>query len=316
MSFIMTVLGPCSLAELGITAAHEHLFATSTSNRLDPDTQLDELDTVIEELSAFRQAGGDAVVEVTTLDMGRDVRRLATASAATGVKIVAATGFYKGNYDPQGGQALHTWSFLPEELRTASIDRLADLFVTEVRDGIAGTDVKAGIIGEIGTSHNQILEDEERVFRAAARANCATGVPISTHATLGTMGLEQIKILEQEGADLGHIVLSHLDLVADTTYHVELARQGVFLGFDTAGKERYQSDATRVELILRLVEQGFEDQIVLSCDVGRRSQMRRYGGRGYMYLLDSFVPRLEVAGVDRATIHKFLVENPGKLLAF
>jgi predicted metal-dependent phosphotriesterase family hydrolase len=316
MPAIMTVLGPITPSELGPTASHEHCFAESTSNRNDEDTRLDDLNVAVEELTAYKQAGGNAIVEVTTIDMGRDANRLAQLSAATGVKIIASTGFYKGNYSPGGERSIETWEFLPESLRQASVAELADLFIREVCQGIAETNVQAGIIGEIGTSYGRILEDEARVFRAAARANRDTGVPISTHLTLGTMGMEQVKILKEEGANLDHVVLSHVDLVSSHSYHVELARKGVFLGFDTAGKEQYQSDATRVELIRALIRQGFEDQIVLSCDICRRSLLKQHGGRGYVYLLEVFIPRLEAAGIDQAAIHKFLVENPRRLLAF
>jgi predicted metal-dependent phosphotriesterase family hydrolase len=316
MPSIMTVLGPIAPTELGATASHEHIFAASTSNRKDMDTCLDEFDTTLEELLAFRQAGGDAMVEVTTIDMGRDVTRLAKLSAAAGVKIIAATGFYKGNYSPGGERSLETWDYLPASLRQRGVAELAGLFIQEVCQGVAGTNVRVGILGEIGTSYQRILDDEIMVFRAAARANQATGVPISTHTTLGTMGREQVSILKEAGADLGHVLLSHMDLAPDVSYHAELARQGVFLGFDTAGKEKYQSDARRVELIYELVEQGFADQIVISCDIGRRSQMRRYGGRGYAYLFEKYLPRLEAAGIDQAVIHKFLVDNPRRLLTF
>jgi phosphotriesterase-related protein len=274
------------------------------------------VDTAIEELLAFRHSGGDAIVEVTTIDMGRNVKDLSDLSAITGVEIIASTGFYKGNYSPNGEDPLQRWNFLPEVLSQASVSQLADVFIQEVCQGVTGTSVKVGMIGEIGTSYNQISEEEGKVFRSAGRANQETGVPISTHATLGTMGREQVEILKKEGADLGHVVISHMDLVADTPYHVELARQGVFLGFDTAGKQKYQSDANRVELIRKLVQQGFEDHIVISCDIGRRSQMRKHGGRGYVYLFNTFIPALEAAGIDRATIHKFLIDNPRRLLAF
>jgi phosphotriesterase-related protein len=283
---------------------------------MDVDTQLSELDTAIEELAAFKQAGGEAIVEVTTVDMGRDVNRLVEVAAATGLNIIASTGFYKGNYSPSGERSLETWDFLPATLRNAGVAELAELFIREVRQGVEGTNVRVGIIGEIGTSYGRVLDDEFKVFQAAARANHETGVPISTHLTLGTMAKEQVEILKKEGADLGHVVLSHMDLAPDISYHSEIAREGVFLGFDTAGKERYQSDETRVELIRELVQRGFEDQIVISCDIGRRSQMKRHGGRGYAYLFEKFVPRLEEAGISRATIQKFLVENPRRLLAF
>jgi phosphotriesterase-related protein len=312
----MTVLGPRRPSEVGITSIHEHLFKESPSDPENSDARLDQLEVVIEELQAFREAGGDAMVEVTTLDMGRDASKLAKAAAATGVKIIASVGYYKSSHFQSRGEAVRIRASLSEKLRATSVDQLAALFVGEVRDGIAGTEVKAGIIGEIGTSYHQILKEEEKVFRAAARAHLETGVPISTHATLGTMGREQVELFKQEGMDLGQVVIGHLDLVPDTAYHVELARQGVFLGFDTIGKEEYLPDSTRAELIQRLILEGFEDQIVLACDIALRSQLRRYGGYGYAYLLDSFVPRLEELGIEPATIHKLLVENPRRLLAF
>jgi phosphotriesterase-related protein len=280
--------------EIGTTSTHEHLFADSTSDRLDTDTKLDDPVAAIEELLAFKRAGGDTVVEVTTVDMGRNISQLAKVSAASGVRVVASTGYYKGNYDPIGGQPRRRWSFLPQEFREASVQHLARSFMREVCDGVARTGIRVGIIGEIGTSYRRILDEEEKVFRAAGRANYETGVPISTHTTLGTMGREQIEILKEEGADPAHVVVCHLDLLPDTAYHTELARQGVFLGFDTVGKESYQSDATRAEVIRMIVREGFEDQVILGCDIGRRSQMTAYGGRGCSYLLTDFVPRLEV----------------------
>jgi phosphotriesterase-related protein len=316
MSSIMTVLGPVDPSEVGFTSSHEHIFACSTSNRFDQDTRLDEMETAVEELLEFKQAGGDAIVDVTTIDMGRDANRLVELSAVTGVRIIAATGFYKGNYSSSGEGSQRSWEYLPAELHQASIPQLSEVFITEIREGIAGTKVKAGIIGEIGTSFNQIEEPEANVLRAAARAHRVTGAPISTHTTLGTMGREQLSIFKEEGVDLQHVVLCHMDLRADTSYHFELARQGAFLGFDTAGKQQYQSDATRVELIRRLVQEGFEDQIIISCDIGRRSQMQRHGGRGYVYLLRKFVPALRVAGIQPGVIDKFLVHNPRRLLAF
>jgi phosphotriesterase-related protein len=274
------------------------------------------LDVAIEELRAFREAGGDLMVEVTTRDMGRDADKLAKVAAASGVKIVASVGYYKCSHFQRPGEAVRVRKLLSEKLRAMGVDQIAARFTAEVREGIAGTEVKAGIIGEIGTSYGQILPEEEMVFRAAARAHRETGVPISTHATLGTMGREQVELLRQEGVDLGHVVIGHLDLVPDTAYHVELAREGVFLGFDTIGKQEYLPDAKRAELIQKLILEGFEDHIVLACDLALRSQLRSYGGYGYAYLFDSFVPRLEELGIDQATIHKLLVENPRRLLAF
>jgi predicted metal-dependent phosphotriesterase family hydrolase len=317
MPSIMTVRGAIDPAVLGATACHEHIFAASTSDRMDGDTCLNEFDTAVAEMLAFKQAGGDALVDVTTIDMRRSPGRLAELSAVTGVTIVAATGFYKDNYyRPEGETAAGAWDFLPAALRQASVEELAEFFLGEIEQGIEGTPVRAGIIGEIATSFKRITEEEERVFRAAALASRKTGIPISTHTTLGTMGMEQVDLLTAAGADPSRILLSHVDLSADGAYHLALARLGVSLGFDTFGKVSYQPDTVRVTSIRKLVEAGFENQILLSCDIGRRSQMKRYGGRGYAYLFERAIPLLEQAGIAPATIHKFLVDNPRRLLAF
>jgi phosphotriesterase-related protein len=186
--------------------------------------------------------------------------------------------------------------------------------VSEIRGGIDGTDVRAGIIGEIGTSKDAITPDEDKVLRAAAHAHHATGKAISTHTSLGHLSLQQLDILEAESVDLRHVVVGHLDLTPNFDEVMEVARRGAFVEFDTFGKEAYQSDEERMARVLRLVEAGFAGSLVVSVDVSRNSYMKIHGGYGYDYFLDKIAPKLRRRGLDDAALRAILVDNPRRVL--
>lgn len=229
--------------------------------------------------------------------------KLQAIARRTGARLVAATGYYHGPW-------------LPPEVHQLDVEGLAEIMEREVLEGIDGTGVRAGIIAEIGTSPGQILPAEEKVLRAAVRAHRRTGAPISTHCSLGTMAKEQLDILEKEGVDPARVAVGHLDLVDNIEYHLQIARRGVFVQYDTIGKNSYQSDEVRIRLILEMLERGFAGQLMLSCDITRMSYLKSCGGHGYDYLLTQFVPRLNDAGVDQKSLKVILEENPAKFLAF
>jgi len=300
---IQTVLGPVAPADWGVTAIHEHLFLDLTPWRGDTDTPLIDLDLVAAEVGDFVEAGGRAIVEVSSLGMGRDVAKLVAVAQRTGCQIVAATGFYHGRW-------------LPPLVRETEPAALAELMTRELTVGMDRTAVRAGLIAEIGTSKGEILPDEAKVFRAAALAQRQTGCPIMTHASGGTLAREQVRLLADGGADLAKVSISHLDLVDDVEYHVEVARTGAFVQYDTIGKEQYQSDAVRLRLTLELIDRGWANHLMLACDISRSAYLRREGGIGYAYLLTQFVPKLRQAGVEETTLHTILVENPRRFLAY
>jgi phosphotriesterase-related protein len=300
---IQTVLGPVAPADWGVTAMHEHLFLDLSELRGPSDTPLVDVDLVADEVADFVQAGGQAMVEVSSNGMGRNVAGLVDVSRRTGCHVVAATGFYHG-------------AWLPAMVDELSLPELADFMVRELTVGMADDGVRAGLIAEIGTSANQILPGEERVFRAAARAQRQTGCPIMTHTGGGTMAREQVQLLSDAGADMGKVAVGHLDLLDDVNYHVEIAQSGAFIQYDTVGKEHYQPDAVRLRLTLDLIERGYADHLMLACDISRSAYLRRRGGYGYQYLLTDFVPRLREAGVDEPTIEMMLIDNPRRFLAY
>jgi len=301
MAYVMTVLGPVDPKELGPTLMHEHLFIDLSGRKKDPDTVLDDVDLACREMDHLQRAGGRALVEVTCHGMGRRPDLLKEVARRTGLHIVAATGFYQ--------QAYH-----PPYLAERSAEELADQLMRDITEGMDGTAVKPGILAEIGTSKGEVRPDEAKVFRAVARVHRWTGLPISTHCTLGTMGREQLNLLESLGVDPARVVIGHQDLIDDLETHAALARRGATVAYDTAGKEAYMPDAVRVRLITGMLERGLGDRVVLSMDVTRRSHLKTNGGYGYSYLFDRLVPMLREAGVSEAELEQMLVLNPRRIL--
>ena len=302
---VQTVLGPVAPGDLGFTLPHEHTKCSLwwIENRWDYWELIGDEPRINEELAAYKALGGGTLVDVTPIGIGRDLARLARLSEATGLHIVAGAGWYRQAYYPAEAR-----------IDRRSIDDLAD----EIVQGFVEGPVRPGIIGEIGTDKPWVTAQEERVFRAAARAALRTGASVTTHAVQSDVGLAQLAILEDEGLDPARIVIGHCDSHPRIEHWREIVRRGAhveadFLGMSFTPLER-AGEPKVVELISTLLNEGFEKQILLSQDVCHDSQLTSYGGNGYTYLQKSFLPRLAAAGVDAATIKTITVENPARLL--
>ena len=178
--------------------------------------------------------------------------------------------------------------------------------------------VRPGIIGEIGTDKPWVSPAEERVHRAAARAARRTGLAITTHAVLSDVGLAQLRIFEEEGADPARVVIGHADSYPNLDHYLAIIERGAsiefdFLGMSFSAVERL-GESRVVELLCELLARGHADRILLSQDVCHDSQLKRYEGNGYVYLAESFLPRLRGAGVSDAEIDTMTVANPRRLL--
>ncbi len=183
-----------------------------------------------------------------------------------------------------------------------------------MRRGFAGTTIRAGLI-KAGSSLNQITANEDKLFRAAARAHKATGGLISTHTEAGTMALEQIALLRSEGIPTARILIGHMDRRLDWDYHLAVAESGVTLGFDQFSKEKYAPDQQRIDFIIRLVQGGYRDQIAISGDMARRTYWTSYGGKpGFGHILGIVVPALRTAGLTQDDLDAILVRTPARLL--
>lgn len=298
---IIGVFGEINPEQLGRTYIHEHLSIDLSKQKNDDDARFDNYDEIIGELKVLKSKGICSLVEVTNRGMGRDVEIIKKIAKESGLQVIASTGFYK---EP----------FLPDYTYTMSEKELAKLIIKDLTVGMDETEVKAHVIGEIGTSHNTVTQMEEKIFRASVLAHLETGKPISTHTTLGTMGLWQTEFLKKHGADMKHIVIGHLDLSADSDYHLKIADTGCFMAFDTIGKFSYQPEENRVRCLKTLIERGHLHQIVMSEDLTRKSHLKQQGGIGYSYLPDVFIPMLLEAGISQEQIKVILEDNPRRFL--
>ncbi len=299
---VMTALGPIEPDDLGFTLHHEHVICKpSDAGTADPDLLLDDPVRSLAELEDAFNVGLRVIVDMTPVDSGRDLAEISWVAQRTPVHIVVVTGHHNG---------AHAEPYLGDQ----PIDEIAARNVRELTEGIEGTAVKAGVI-KAGTSLNRITAVEERVLRAAARAQLATGAAISTHTERGTMALEQIAVLREEGVDPGRVIVGHLDFALDEGYLRQVLATGAFVSFDQIGKTTFATDEARAAMVKRLVDAGYADHVLLSGDLARRSSLKAYGGGpGWAYLVESFPLALMDAGLDAPTVRRLFVDNPRRAL--
>ncbi len=309
MAEVQTVTGRIPAAELGFTLPHEHTvcYLWHIPDRWDYWELTPDEDVIADELAVFRSFGGTCLVDVTLPEIGRDPSWLARLAERTGLRIVMGAGWYRGAYYP--ADAL---------IDRRGPDELADRLVVEFVDGVDGTGIRPGILGEIGTDKPWVSALEERVFRAVGRAARRTGMAVTTHAVLSDVGLAQLRILEEEGVDPGRVVIGHADSYPELDYHLEIIRRGANLEFDFLGMSftpmERKGEPRLIRLLLELLERGHADRLFLSHDVCHNQQLRHFEGHGYAYIPETFLPRLREAGVDEATIRQVTVENPRRIL--
>lgn len=310
---VRTVRGDIDPAELGLTLDHDHLFTRPPSGVTDPDFLMDDEDAAVRECRAFRTAGGRAVVEMTTVDYGRDAPALARIARDAGVHIIAATGFNKGKYAdrlsaPRTVAALAAW------------------MIAELRDGVCGeqvgaaddaaSGVRCGVI-KASSGAGGANEHERKVFEAAIAAHHLTGAPISTHTEQGSWALEQAALFRAGGVSPEKVLIGHLDLKPELAYLLAVAATGVNLSFDQFGKHKYLPDAERVRLAVALVRAGHGRQLMLGGDMARRSYFASYGGRpGLAHVPATIRAKLIEAGLSTAEADDLLIHNPRRWLSF
>jgi phosphotriesterase-related protein len=309
VAYVQTVLGRIDPSDLGVTLPHEHtqIALWHVQNRWDYFQLTRDEPVILAELQRFREAGGASLVDLTLPGVGRDPTWLAAIARASGLNIVMGSGWYRTAYYP------------PEALiDRRSVDDLADELVLDAEEGVGDTGVRPGIIGEIGTDKPWVSPAEERVHRAAARAARRTGRSVTTHSVLSPVGLDQLQIFEEEGLDPGRVVIGHSDSYPVLDHYLEIIRRGASIEFDFLGMaftavERH-GEGRIVEILLDLLSRGHADRVLLSQDVCNDAQLQRYGGHGYAYLAERFLPRLRDAGVSDAEIDTMTVANPRRLL--
>ena len=283
-----------------MTYMHEHLRIDLSAGKGDQDYLFDDFEHISEELSGLAGKGLKRVVDMSCRGLGRDYDYIDRMEKAAGIEVLVSTGFYK---DP----------FLPDEVETSSVKKLSALMIKDIEKGAEGSGRKARIIGAIGTSEHKMTPNEEKVFRAAARAHEKTGVYISTHTTLGTMGWEQIYFLTSLGVDPEKIIVGQLELANNEALIIRALDEGVSINFNSIGKTKHLSDGQRIDFIKTCCGRGYSKQLLLSMNIKRKSRLKANGGQGYAYLIDSFLPRLLAEGVKEETVKNMLGRNPDRI---
>ena len=298
----------------------KNLDLVNTADPISDNYMLTDENVAIDEVNKFKNAGGGTIVDVTSIGLKRDPEALLRVSQATGLHLVMGTGYYQK-------------VFHPEDMDGRTIENLTSEIVQDVTVGIRGTGIRAGVIGEIGVNGNPITFNEEKSIKASARASLITGAAMTFHR--GGTGAERhttLDLVESEGGDLGRVILGHSDEIADDFELMkELLERGVYIQFDLIGRDYEIESIDAINpgassglsvaekdgvAISKLIDIGFGDRILLSHDVCWKTHLRKYGGFGYSFIIEKFLPYLRKIGVEDDQINMMMIENPKRILPF
>ena len=308
MAKINGVLGPIDTGDLGFTLMHEHILIANSAMRQASAGWVDVDDVVrfaTEEAKAAGSRGVRTIVDLTPINLGRDIHVIREVAERARMQIVAATGLYYHEEPWMGG-----WE----------PDRIVEFLIRDVEKGIQGTDIKAGIIK--CATDQAVTTINEKLLRVAARLHRATGIPISTHTDASAgVGPGQQDVFEDEGVDLSRVVIGHCGDSDDLDYLESVLRRGSFIGMDRFGLEGILSTDKRISTIAMLCERGWAERMVLShdacChmdfmpkDVFDAVMRPRVPNWNFRHIPDDVVPALRKAGVDEADLRRLTVENP------
>lgn len=328
MTDVVTVRGPINVRDLGLTLPHEHVFVNLTREYRGTGL-LNDYALMVEEVNRFAEAGGKSIIDVTPPELSHgaapdpagvmqsasvptvpgasfrdpaNLRALRDLSVETGVNILVGTGHYRDPYlDRQ-------W------FEDSPVAAIAEQLVEDIEIGIAGTGIRAGVIGEVGTDKWFISETEHRSLLAAAAAHRATGVTITTHANRWPVGVSQLELLEAEGVDPRRVIIGHCDTVHADGYQMELAQRGAFVQFDHCRVRTSRQLKTSVKLVIDMVRNGYIDQLLLSSDVCLTTHLASYGGGGFSYIPTTYRDILRDEGISDDEFEQICVDNPQRAL--
>lgn len=301
MTMLITTLGPKHSGELDMILPHEHIFVDlrtwDTPGYAQADTE-EVIQRMAPEVDKAQKAGIGAMVECSTVGVGRraDIER--AVSQATGMPLVIPTGIYREPWVPAWAHA-------------ASQDELAEWMLGELQGEIEQSKVQAGWI-KLSAGDDGLTDCEAKILRAAAAAARETNAVIGSHTIRGRVVREQLDLIEAMGADPGRFIWIHTQAEPDFELHLEIGRRGAWLEYDAIGNSAVENDAYYLERIQRLLEAGLGDQLLLSHDRGWYDPALPGGGtpKAYTYLPQVFLPKLRAAGVDEGTIYQLTHTNP------
>jgi len=359
---VQTILGPIDPSELGVCLTHEHVLIdraprwggagdqstlaapTAASRRkiihepitlenlaevqYDPWNCLDnysliDVDSAIRETMEYKLAGGSAIVDLGSIGLGRDPMGLARVARATGLQIIMGAGYHAGRTHPP-------------ELASMSVDQIAEGIIRDITEGVDGTGMRSGIIGQLGCTW-PLMDTERKTLQASVKAQQATGVALNINPGYHPASPAEIMdVLHAAGARPERVVMGALERTVSTwDQYLGVAQLGTYLEFSTFGWEssyiftkggpRYDpwnaevylpNDALRVDTILRLIDEGYLERIMVGHDTGVKLQLTQYGGAGYAHILRRAVPLMRHKGMTEDQIRTILVDNPRRFLTF
>jgi len=314
MTVVESVLGPLDSSKLGFTLMHEHIIGAAAGIPQAYPELLGKgyVDRIVGELKQVKQAGINTIIDATTFDLGRDGSLLAEVSRKSGVNLIATTGW---------------WLEMPHILGNFSIDQFTELFIREIRIGINGTTIKAGIL-KSAADIGGVTPAGETTLRAVARAHLQTKVPIMLHSyPLGQVGRSQLAILKEEGVDLKWVKVDHCTDTTDMEYLGWLLEQGCYLGMDkypgTDVEPNFSiSPLARIKTLKALIEAGYSSRLLLSHDaclvstlldtapVQVREAVKQRNPHGFLYINKVVFPQLQAMGIPVKTTTNMCTDNP------
>ncbi len=310
MPHVETLRGPVDTSQLGFTLMHEHVFVLSEGVNENFPSLWNESERIADarkRLQEMIDAGVQTIVDLTVHGTARNVPRVQNVIGDMPLNVIVATGLY-------------TYDEVPRHFQSRDENYMADLFVRDISQGVQNTMVKAAVL-KCATDEPGVTAGVEKVLRAVARAHRRTGVPISTHTHAPTKrGLEQQSIFEQEGVDLGRVVIGHSGDSEDLDYLQQLMKRGSYIGMDRFGVDVYLPTEKRVAVIARLCELGYAGKMVLSHDAScymdwypadlLRANVPRWHFR---HISDDVLPALRQSGVSDEQIDTMMVANPRRV---
>lgn len=308
MAKVNGVLGPIDTADLGFTLMHEHILIANWSMRMAFASWVDvkaEIAHAVEEVRSAKERGVRTIVDLTPINLGRDVNVMREVAERAQVNIIAATGLY--------------WTEEPW-IAGWEPDQLVDTLVKDITDGIQGTPAKAGII-KAATDKLGVTDLNRKLLTVAARLHRATGVPISTHTDAHNgSGLAQQDVFESEGVDLSRVVIGHCGDTEDVAYLEKILARGSFIGLDRFGLDFVLPMEKRVSTIAELSRRGHADRLVLSHDacchidwVPKANIPVMAPRWNYRHIPDDVLPALRASGVTEDHIRTMTVTNPRRV---
>jgi phosphotriesterase-related protein len=329
MPTVQSVTGPIDAADLGRTLVHEHIRISYAGEELDPTYAWDRAETVeraVDKMGELLDAGFSTFVDPCPIELGRDPELYAEIAQRSGMQIVCTTGFY----------TQHNGWGLPVYWHARDPEEIAELYVKELTEGIAGTGgIRAGAIK--AATGVEVTGPETRCLTGAALAQKEVGCAIITHTENSRNGDMQQDLFADGGAELGRVLIGHQDEQTDVAPIRKLAERGTFVGIDRIGLEIIAPDERRADHVAALVSEGFTSQICLSQDhicaltaprpsfyvppehreaaAARREQISwQVWQRPYTYIVTDFAPKLRKRGVTDADLDTIFVDNPRRLL--